>query len=44
MQASGNYLRGNRLMADVAQRFRAFDRQDLDDYQQAIGKLTGASE
>jgi phospholipid/cholesterol/gamma-HCH transport system substrate-binding protein len=40
-QAAGNALAGDKLMSDVMQRFRAYDRNDMPLYEQAIHKLIG---
>jgi hypothetical protein len=42
IEASGNVLRADKLMSDVMQRFRAYDRNDMPAYRQAIEKLSGA--
>jgi hypothetical protein len=40
-QAAGNALAGDKLMSNVMQRFRAFDRTDMPLYHDALAKLIG---
>jgi phospholipid/cholesterol/gamma-HCH transport system substrate-binding protein len=42
MQTSGNFRAGNKLMDDVQQRFRAYDRQDMPLFEKAWQKMTGS--
>jgi hypothetical protein len=39
IEGNGNVLRANKMMSDVAQRFRAFDREDMPKYHQILAKL-----
>jgi hypothetical protein len=40
-RAAGNALRGDKMMDDVAQRFREYEREDMPRYLKAVRALTG---